>query len=98
MTKQHLRKQYLARRLALTEAQYLNYNRQLCEIFFSCIDLSFIQVLHTFLPIQKNKEPDTWLILDRTRREFPHVKLSVPRVDIPSGQIENFYFEGLSQL
>jgi 5-formyltetrahydrofolate cyclo-ligase len=98
MTKADLRKIYLQKRLALSETDFLRFNRQFYELFFSCVNLSFVNVLHTFLPIAKNKEPDTWLIVDRIRREFPHIHLSVPRVNVKTNQLESFYFEGLHQV
>lgn len=98
MTKPELRKLYLQKRKELNEAEYLALNHRLTEIFFTSIDLSFINVLHTFLPVVEKREPDTWLIIDRIRREFPHVRLSIPRINIETDQLENFYFEGLHQL
>lgn len=98
MTKQELRKIHLQKRLALTEATYLQLNHQLCENFFAGVDLSFVKVLHTFLPLEKNREPDTWAIIHRIRREFPHIRLSLPRVNNQTGELENFFFEGLHQL
>lgn len=95
MTKHELRRIYLQKRLNLTEAEYLQLSRQLCEQFFLCIDISFVKVLHIFLPIEKKNEPNTWLIIDRLRREFPNVRLSVPKTN---GTMDNFYFEGLHQL
>ncbi len=97
MTKAELRKQYLQKRQQLTEAEYLHLNRLLCEHFFSSIDVSFLKVVHTFLPIREKKEPDTWLIIDRTRREFPHIRLSLPKLNL-EGEMENIYFEGIHQL
>jgi len=96
MTKAELRKLYLQERLALTEADCLSYSRQICEQFFFSFDISFFKIIHLYLPIEKNKEPDTWLILDRIRREFPNTRISVPRVK--NNQLENFFFEGLHQL
>jgi 5-formyltetrahydrofolate cyclo-ligase len=98
MTKQELRKLYLQKRKELSEAEYLALNHRLTEVFFSSIDLSFIKVLHTFIPVVEKREPDTWLIIDRIRREFPHIRLSIPRVNTKTDQLENFYFEGLHQL
>lgn len=97
MTKSELRKLYLQKRLALSEAEYLRLNRLICDRFFSSIDLSFINVLHTFLPIREKREVDTWLLIDRIRREFPHIRLSLPKIN-EQGEIENIYFEGLHQL
>src|SRR5258707_4480031 len=96
MTKADIRKLYFRNRTAMNDADCLTFSRQISELFFSNIDLSFVKVIHLYLPIEKNKEPDTWLILDRLRREFPHVRLSVPRVK--ENQLENIFFEGLHQL
>lgn len=98
MTKQELRKIYTHKRAALSEAEYGHLNFQLYQNFFSTVDLSFIKVLHTFLPIIRKKEVDTWLILDRIRREFPNVRISIPKVNGETGVFDSFYFEGLHQL
>lgn len=84
--------------MALSETEYAQLNFQLYQHFFATIDLSFIKVLHTFLPIHSKKEPDTWLIIDRIQREFPHIRISIPRVNNQKEELENFYFEGLHQL
>lgn len=98
MTKQELRKLYFQKRQALSEAEYTQLNFQLYQNFFAGVDLSFIKVLHVFLPISSKKEPDTWLIIDRIKREYPHIRFSIPRVNNEAGALENFYFEGLHQL
>jgi 5-formyltetrahydrofolate cyclo-ligase len=98
MTKQELRKLYTQKRENLKEAEYLQLNHALSEVFFAHVDLSFVHVLHVFLPLIQKHEPDTWLIIDRIRREFPHVRLSIPRVNRDKDELENFYFEGLHQL
>lgn len=62
--KSRLRKQVLAYRKLLSIAEY----DQRCEALLRrCVDLlekKNIQVFHVFLPIQKNKEPNTWPLLD----------------------------------
>ncbi|MFZ1808938.1 MAG: 5-formyltetrahydrofolate cyclo-ligase [Cyclobacteriaceae bacterium] len=98
MTKKELRKVYLEKRKEITESTYLQFNHAISEQFFSLVDLSFIKVVHSFLPITANKEFDTWLIIDRIRREFPHIRLSIPRINKKTDLLENLYFEGLHQL
>jgi 5-formyltetrahydrofolate cyclo-ligase len=98
MTKAEIRKLYLQKRTGLSEGEYIQCNYRLCEQFFAHIDLSFIKVIHTFIPIEKHHEPNTWLIIDRLRREHPHIRLSLPRVNNQTAEMENFYFEGLHQL
>jgi 5-formyltetrahydrofolate cyclo-ligase len=96
MTKEEVRKAFLQKRLALSEGAYQQLNFQLYNQFFAQIDLSFIKCIHIFLPIESKKEPDTWPIIDRIRREFPNVRISIPKV--VGDQLENIYFEGLHQL
>ncbi len=98
MTKNELRKWFLKKRQALGEAEYLDLSRRLCENFFSRVDLSFIKVLHTFLPIEEKREPDTWLMVDRIRREFPNIRISLPKMNPTIQHLDNFYFVGLDQL
>lgn len=96
MNKKELRKLFLEKRKALTEAECAQFNLLIFSHFFASIDLSFVHVLHTYLPITNNQEPDTWSILDRIRREFPHIRVSVPCV--AGDHLDNFYFEGPQQL
>ena len=96
MTKEEARKDFLQKRQALSEAEFQQLNFQLYNQFFTQLDLSFIRSIHIFIPIDNKREPDTWPIIDRTRREFPHVRISIPR--IVEGELENIYFEGLHQL
>lgn len=98
MTKEALRKLYMRKRISLSDAEYALLNFQICQNFFANIDLSFINLLHTFLPLKKNKEPDTWLIVDRIQKEFPNVRITIPRVNNETARLENFIFEDLHQL
>lgn len=96
MNKAEVRKIYLEKRFALSDAAYQQLNVQLYQQFFANIDLSFVHCLHIFLPMETKREPDTWPILDRVRREFPQVRISMPKV--VDGHLENIYFEGMHQL
>ncbi len=98
MTKAQLRTLYQQKRFALSEAECGHLNFRLYQNFFGNIDLSFIGVLHTFLPITQKNEVDTWLILDRIRREFPHIRITIPKVNNQTNTFDSFYFEGLHQL
>jgi 5-formyltetrahydrofolate cyclo-ligase len=96
MTKQEARKVYLQKRLDLSEGEYQQLNLQLYHQFFTQLDLSFIKCIHIFLPIERKREPDTWPIIERIRREFPHIRISIPKV--AGNELEDIYFEGLHQL
>ena len=97
-TKASLRREYLEKRKALSEAELSSYSFQLYNQFFAHADLSLVKVFHIFLPILKNAEPDTWLIIDRLRREYPGIRLVIPKVNEEMQQLDHFFFEGLHQL
>lgn len=93
MTKQELRKLYLQKRSALSAADVDSMSMMLCDNFFSTIDLTAIKVLHLFLPIKKFNEPNTWLIIERIKKDFPDIKLSIPRVNAATNDLEHVYLE-----
>lgn len=97
-SKADLRKEFLEKRKSLNQNDLLNKSRQLSERFFALIDLSSVKTLHTFLPIQEMNEPDTWQIIDRIRREFPSIRIALPRVDEQTKTLDHFFFEGLHQI
>src|SRR5262245_1889744 len=96
MTKKELRKLFLEKRKALSESEWSRLNLALYSVFFSSIDLSFVRLLHLFLPLAANREPDTMSILERVRREFPGVRVVVPRV--AGNDLEHIFYEGPHQL
>jgi 5-formyltetrahydrofolate cyclo-ligase len=98
MTKQELRKVFLEKRLSLNEAEYALLNRNLCDRFFTTVDLTFVNVIHCFLPIVEKKEPDTWLLIDRLQREFQHIRIAIPKVNYETNQLDHFLFEGIGKL
>jgi len=98
MDKSALRNIYINKRNLLTPGEYEQLNLHLYQNFFASVDLSIVKVLHVFLPIEEKREPDTWPIVERVRREFAHIRLSVPRVNTKTHLLEHFYFEGLHQL
>lgn len=98
MRKDELRKVYLQKRAALTDGEVAHRSFRICEIFFAHVELSRIKVLHSFLPLERSHEPDTWLILDKVQKEFPHIRICLPRVNRTTNSLENIYFEGLHQL
>ena len=98
MTKGELRKLFLRKRVDLPAADYFLLNEKICDHFFEDVDLTGVRVLHTFLPIEKNREVNTWLIIDRLKLEFPSLRIAVPKINNQSGLLDNFYFEEAGQL
>jgi 5-formyltetrahydrofolate cyclo-ligase len=98
MTKDQVRKLFLQRRTSLTDAEFQRLNNLIVQHFFKSVDVNSINVLHTFLPIEKQKEVNTWLIIEKVKSSFPNVKISVPRINNQLSIIENFYYENKEQL
>ncbi|HEX5171656.1 MAG TPA: 5-formyltetrahydrofolate cyclo-ligase [Cyclobacteriaceae bacterium] len=93
MTKQELRKAYLQKRITLKDTEYVRLSKLLCEMFFKTTELSSVHTLHTFLPIVRNREPDTQLIIDKLKHDYAYVKISIPKIN-SEGSMESYFMEG----
>ncbi|GAB2458587.1 5-formyltetrahydrofolate cyclo-ligase [Hymenobacter qilianensis] len=78
MLKADIRRNFLARRRALSEVEVQRRSEGLGQQFFSQFPVADWHWLHLFLPISKQHEPDTWLFIRRIWDEFPQVQLAVP--------------------
>jgi len=93
MTKDDLRDIYLKKRLALSDQSCSMMSHTISEKFIEKFDLERLNVLHSFIPLIKNKEPDTWIIIDWIRTKFPDTRISLPKVVEKTHVLENFYFD-----
>ncbi|GHM99248.1 5-formyltetrahydrofolate cyclo-ligase [Cytophagales bacterium WSM2-2] len=89
MIKQEIRSKKLNQRLALSKNECDELSEKIGERFLSQVDLSSIRVLHIFLPIISRKEPDTRIIINGIKKDFPFIRISLPRVE--GDQMVNFY-------
>jgi 5-formyltetrahydrofolate cyclo-ligase len=84
MTKQALRKQFLADRMCLSTHAIATQNEAIAGQFLSILPivLSNIDspVLHTFLPIKTKNEVDTFLIINQLQQNFTNIRIIVPQV------------------
>ncbi|MBT1702628.1 5-formyltetrahydrofolate cyclo-ligase [Chryseosolibacter indicus] len=98
MTKEALRKLFLEKRSSLSQETYDKLNESLIDNFFKSIDFSTLSVLHSFLPIEKTKEPDTRKLIKRIKKQLPSVKIAIPKINTQTSNLDHFYFEGENQL
>jgi 5-formyltetrahydrofolate cyclo-ligase len=82
----------------LSEAEYLRLSREICENLFSNVNFENLSVIHTFLPIKSNREVDTWMIIDRVNKNYPRVRMCVPKINNQTSELEHYYLEGPEQL
>ncbi|MDQ3321148.1 MAG: 5-formyltetrahydrofolate cyclo-ligase [Acidobacteriota bacterium] len=98
MTKNELRKIYLAKQKNISLIERREKSRQISNRFFEIFNLNRINFLHCFLPIEKFNEIDTKIIFQNVWREFANVETLVPRVNFQTNTIENVKFASKTAL
>ncbi|HYF70511.1 MAG TPA: 5-formyltetrahydrofolate cyclo-ligase [Ohtaekwangia sp.] len=98
MLKSECRKVFHQLRLALSDTDHQEKSLAISDRFFNSVNLRAAKMLHTFLSIPRNKEPDTWIIIRRIQKEFPDIQLVVPRIISQTNTFENFYLENSNDL
>ncbi|WP_126243539.1 5-formyltetrahydrofolate cyclo-ligase [Chitinophaga rhizosphaerae] len=95
--KQAIRKEYLAKRKALSPEALQRLNAALMA---QCSQLAFgdPSYIHLFLPITAKNEVDTWPLADWLRAQFPRAKLVLPRSFIATGDMQHFVWDAGTQL
>jgi 5-formyltetrahydrofolate cyclo-ligase len=78
MSKQDLRKEYLQKRKALTETEVEDFSRKIHDWFFRSIPVHTYATIHTFLPIKRNNEINTYLIINTLQKDFT-TDIVIPR-------------------
>ncbi len=71
MTKKEIRTEARKRRMALTPEEVLAQSQKITSLLLSRIAIHRYSVIHLFLPIRKNREPDTLPLLEILQRDFP---------------------------
>ncbi len=97
VTKQQLRQEYFSKRQQFTIGKYNSLNHQLLRQFQQ-LDFSNIFCIHLYLPIIKNKEPDTWLIRDWLKINYPDIKIVFPQTNFRTLTIKNYIDDANLQL
>jgi 5-formyltetrahydrofolate cyclo-ligase len=96
-TKGEIRKEYMRKRIGLPQAEKMMMDRQMTDHFFTSVNILPVRWLHTYLPRLRSNEPDTWLLVDRLRREHPRTLIAVPRIG-PGETLEHVVYDGLHQV
>ena len=98
MTKADLRKQFLAERKALSAEDVERWSLAIGESFFKDVcraaPILFGKMtslyFHTFLPIVRQNEVDTWPIIHRIWREFPEIIIAISVTDPVSQTLTHY--------
>ncbi|PPL01832.1 5-formyltetrahydrofolate cyclo-ligase [Parapedobacter indicus] len=80
ISKQELRKIYREKRLNLSNEQFQVLNGELISRVQKW-DVARVSTVHLFLPIEGNREPDTYAIAEWLRHTYPYIRLVLSRTD-----------------
>lgn len=97
-TKEALRQHYRQLRQELSDEDLQLRSKQVCRQFFSSIPLEKVHTLHSYMPINSQRELDPMLILARLRLEYQHIRLVVSRTLWQQRQMEHVYLDKEVQL
>lgn len=94
MTKAELRQEFLAKRKVLTADEVTRDSQRIANTFFTYLEQHALDrtpaTVHTFLPIKRRNEVDTWPIIHQIWTNYPHIQLSVPVTDEYTNQLINY--------
>lgn len=91
MNKAALRKLYLKKRKALPQQVYQLKNRELVQQFFGFFSFHPPDIVHCFLSIAKNKEPDTWPIIQKLISEG--VTIAISKSDLSENLLSHYIYK-----
>lgn len=80
MTKQEARKVFKQNRAQLTRKDIIRMN-DLLLIQFQRIVLPYVKVIHSYIPLQDQKEPDPVLMVDFLKFKNVDMKVCYPKID-----------------
>ncbi len=81
---------YLAKRKELNHEEVQSLSSSLSHHLLTFFDFRTLKVLHTFLPIPVNNEPDTRIIISKINAAHPDVLICVPKVKQGTAELEHF--------
>lgn len=97
MSKESIRRAFLRKRVLLTESEYRERCKSILAHFVAHFDFSHSVIVHCFLPIIKNKEVNTWpivnLLLDKE-----NCKVVVSRSSLITNSMEHYYYDHETKL
>lgn len=98
MLKAELRKRYLDKRARLAEDERETMSAHLVGELFERMDFSEIGVLHTYLPIERFHEIDTWSLVYRIWSTQSHVQVCAPRIQKGENALVSVTLERTTQM
>ena len=92
MTKQNLRSNAIAQRLAIKRGDFWRLNEKIINQI-KLFDWSQYNYVHVFLPIKEKNEVDTFEILSYFKNHHPDLKIVVPRTYFADASLQHVLFD-----
>ena len=94
MTKQEFREKYLVKRKELSSVFVAVESLKITDILTQNFDIKG-KTVHCFVPITKNNEIDTWLLIDRILEVG---KVVIPKTNLKENTLCHYYFDKSTEL
>lgn len=91
-TKQALRQVFREKRASLSSSDFRRLNDQLLAQV-KTLTLDSCLTVHLFLPIEGHKEPDTYTIATWMRKQYPGIRLVLPKTEARSYRMTHILWE-----
>lgn len=98
MNKRELRRIFLEKRKNLSDDEARAVSRQLAGRFVHSFNPQPGGCLHVYLPLLRQREIDTFLLVEQIRAFYPHVRIVVPRADMATLRMESYPFDETTEL
>jgi 5-formyltetrahydrofolate cyclo-ligase len=98
MHKLELRREFLEKRKKLTDEEARLLSRQIADQFIDSFKLGQVQYLHVYLPLPRQREIDTFLLVKQVQTRYPHVQVLVPKADPATMAMESYLFDERTEL
>lgn len=95
-SKQKLKTVFLRKRKTLTDQEFIQRNDRILSLLKGLSALEACQRIHVFLPIAKNREVDTWPIIEHLLSIDKEIIIS--KTNQEDGSLDHFVFENSDQL
>lgn len=92
MIKQDARKIFKQNRAQLSRKDILKMN-DLLLIQFQRLDLPYLKVIHSYIPLEDQKEPDPKLMVDFLRFKNIDLKVVLPKIDPENFSMKNILYD-----
>ena len=92
-SKDHVRELYDLKRSMLPENARAEMDQKICALFLDAFAFEDINVIHTYLPIQKRIEVDTYPIINALKENHPSIRIVVPVTIMTDRLLKHFYWK-----